>query len=186
MKAAFQKGSRAFTLAETLIAAAVSSIVLAAIAAGAVALRRTYESAAYHMLAQTEQLRVFDYVGRDLRGASGATVLDAGTRLDLTIPTSNAGSLALHLALPLGPLNPAGPANRSVSYLLEGDRLLRTENGLPKEVARTVTDFRVTRTGSTMEVTATFSPRYCRSPIAVVQEAMRLRSTFLLRNQGPS
>jgi type II secretory pathway component PulJ len=176
--------SGGFTLAETLIAAAVSSIVLAGIAGGAVALRRTYEAANYHMNAQTEQLRVFDYVGRDLRAAATALELDQGRRLDLVIPANSNGSLALQLALPVvGTLRTTTASNRNVSYVLEGDRLIRTENGVSREVARTVTDFRVARVGLNMEVAATFSPKFSRSPLTSAQQAMKLKSCFLLRNR---
>jgi len=173
-----------FSLAETLIAAGVSSIVLAGVAASAIAMRRTFEAANYHVNAQTEQLRLFDYLGRDIRSASASSVLDGGRRLDLVIPGTNSGSLALRLELPsAGQLRPSpAAASTNVSYCIEGDRLLRCVDGVSKEVARTVTDFRVTRTGSTMEVSATFSPKFARSPLAAAQDAMRLRTSFLLRN----
>ena len=186
--AAMIRGRAGFTLVETLIAAAVSSMVLAGVAASSIAMRRTYEAANYHVNAQAEQLRVFDYIGRDVKAASKAVVVDGGRRLDLAIPDGT-GSLAGSLDLPVcGTFRAgAGSAVSAVSYYVEGDRLIRAENGRAKEVARSVTNFVPTMSGGTgaVEITATFSPRYSRSPLTAAQSAMRLRSTFLVRKAAP-
>jgi type II secretory pathway component PulJ len=173
-----------FTLVETLIAAAVSSLVLATVAVGAIALRRTFEAANYHVTAQNDQLRVFDNLGRDVRAASAIAVLDGGRRVDLTLPDPSAGALALRLELPvLGSLHTTSTTpTRTASYYLDGDRLMRLENGQSREIARTITSFRATRSSVGLEVDATFSPRFARSQHTSAQEATRLRSNFLLRN----
>lgn len=174
-----------FTLIELLVGASVSSMVLGSVLMGTASMRRTFEVANYHATAQNEQLRIVDYIGQDLRSASTVQVRDSGARVDLTVPVKDSNLVATHLELPiLGSLQTASSSTstRTVSYFREGDRLIRVDNGVQTELAATVADFNVTRTGATAEVTATFSPRFARSSAAASQRDVRLKSFFFLRN----
>lgn len=154
---------RAFTIMELTIAAAMTSAILLCVTIGAIALRRSFEMTDFHVTAQNEQLRVFDYVGRDLRTASVVTVANSGTRLDLLLPVEATSSLASHIELPVAGTVQTGAAAATpvpVSYYREGDRLIRERAGVKTEIARTVTNFRASRSGSAADIEVTFSPRY--------------------------
>lgn len=172
------------TLVEVLVASAVSSVIFASIVGGAVVARRGMEAADFHVTAQTEQLRIFDYIGRDLRAASAVAVVNGGARLDLGVPSNAPGSLAMHLELPsAGTLHTnAGSVSQAVSYYCEGDRLIRESAGVQTELARTVLDFQVTRAGALMEVSATFSPRFSHSRSTAGVQASRMSAKVFLRN----
>lgn len=173
------------SLVETLIAAAVSSAILGCLLGGTIALQRGFEAANFHATAQNEQLRVLDYIGRDARSASNVTIQNDGARIDLAVPSGESGSLALHLELPiLGSLQLGSTAapSKSVSYYREGDRFIREMNGVQTEIARTISDFRATRTGSMLELAVTFSPKFSRSPGAATQQATQITTRVYLRN----
>ena len=183
-----QRRLAAFTLAEMLIASGAMSVLFLAVIMGSMALRRSFEATEYHVRAQNDQARVFDYLGRDLHSATTATVLDSGGRLDLSLPTNSSGSLAIHLELPiLGSLLTSGTSqatNKTISYFVEGDRLIRSENGVQTELARAVSNFKVTRSGVRMVTEMTFSPRYAQSTVVAAQHPAKLSSTVYLRNIG--
>jgi type II secretory pathway component PulJ len=185
----YSKKTGGFTLAEVLVASAVTCCIFGAMLVSTAALRRSFEAANYHVTAQNDQLRVVDYLGRDLRSASSVTIRDSGTRVELQVPTGNSSSLALHLNLPLlGTLQTASPstAARTINYFLEGDRLVREDNGRQMEIAKTLTSFQVSRSGSRARMTMTFSPRFSRSPTAAAQSAAQVEATVFLRNASGS
>lgn len=179
----------AFTLAEVIIASAVSSVIFASLLAGTVALRRSFEAADYHVRAQNDQIRAIDYIGRDLRSASKITILDQGTRANLELPQESNTSLTVHLDLPvLGTVTPGSAATlppKKISYYREGSRFIREVNGTKTELADTVGTFQISRVGSLAKTTLTFTPRFSRSPLAAAQKATTLTSSVHLRNTPP-
>ena len=176
------------TLVEMMMAAALTAAILGCIVAGANALRHGVSAADFHVTAQTEQLRIFDYVGRDLRNATSVTIINAGTRLDLVIPSDETGSLAMHLELPsVGTLHTTTAAgSQAISFYREGDRLIRECDGVQTELAGTVTDFSVSRSGALMKIEAIFSPKFARSQTGVGAEAMKISVKVFLRNSPAS
>ena len=173
------------TLVELLVAGAVSSMIFCSLIAGTVALRRAIDAADYHVTAQNEQLRITDYLGRDLRTGSNVAVVNSGARVNVSRPVDDSGSLAVHLELPLlGSLQvgDSSGSSQSISYYREGDRFIREVNGVQTEIARTVSSFRASRTGSMLEVTLTFSPKFSKSSAATSQNATQLTTRIFLRN----
>jgi len=75
----------AFTLVEMLMTLASSSIVMAAVLVGGVALQRSFAAVEGYSIAEGDQLRVEDYIAMDCRRALSASV-DANNTLTLTIP----------------------------------------------------------------------------------------------------
>ena len=180
-----RKRNLGFTLAEILVSSAITCCIFGAVLVSTAALRRSFEAANYQVTAQNDQLRTVDYLGRDLRSASSVTIRDSGTRVEMQVPVGNSSSLALHLDLPiLGTLHTASPSSstKTVNYFLEGDRLVREENGKQLELSRTLTAFNVSRAGSKARITMTFSPRFSRSPTAAAQAAAQIDTTVFLRN----
>jgi len=173
------------TLVELLVAGAVTSVIFCCLIVGTVALRRAIEAADYHVTAQNEQLRIMDYLGRDLRTGSNVEVVNGGTRVNVSRPIDDTGSLAVHLELPiLGSLQvgDSSGSSESVAYYREGDRFIREVNGVQTEIARTISSFTATRTGSMLEVTLTFSPKFSRSAAAATQQATQMTTRIFLRN----
>jgi|GEM_PF-2313523 len=68
--------ARAFTLTEVVVAMGASVIVLGALVMSSISLRRGLESNAKYTHAYSDQRRITDYLGRDLRRAVGMAVID--------------------------------------------------------------------------------------------------------------
>jgi type II secretory pathway pseudopilin PulG len=79
---------RGMVLAEMLIAAAVTSVLAAAMLTGIATLQRSFRAAQHHAKSQIEQTRLLSYITRDLRRALTVNVdaFEGGERLTLTIP----------------------------------------------------------------------------------------------------
>jgi prepilin-type N-terminal cleavage/methylation domain-containing protein len=67
-----------FTLLELLVASAVSSIILGAVAAGVYALQRSFIGNKAYMKASADSARVIDYITQDLRNATAVSRRTAG------------------------------------------------------------------------------------------------------------
>jgi type II secretory pathway pseudopilin PulG len=74
------------TLVEVVVAAAIIVILSAILAVGLVTVQRTFAASEHHAQSQTAQIRIVDYIARDLRRALTVTARAGGTGLDLTIP----------------------------------------------------------------------------------------------------
>lgn len=185
-KASFFSRSRAaFTLVEMLVAGAVSSLVLGSIGFSCVTLRRTFDASNFHMTSQNEQLRVMDYITRDLRSASSVEVQNNGNKLSALVPFSQSNPTSLKLGAPLLNLLSAPSqenVSRTVSYFVEGGQLLREEAGVITSLATCTTKLDVTRSGSFATVAVEFSPKFSRSSVAAAQKGTRLSSRIFLRN----
>jgi prepilin-type N-terminal cleavage/methylation domain-containing protein len=83
-----------FTLVEIMVAMVVYSTLFAALAAGVVALQRSFSATEKYSRSVSEQLRILDYVARDVRRASAVTITQYSKKLDLTVPDqyANAGT----------------------------------------------------------------------------------------------
>ena len=75
-----------FTLAETAVASAVVAIIRVSIIIGGVFLQRIFAGSDGSLKAEADQLRVLDYIVRDLRQSLTAAVSNSGQTLTLTIP----------------------------------------------------------------------------------------------------
>ena len=170
---------------------AIGSVTLAGVSVASVSLQRSFVAADYQMTAQNDQLRALDYLSRDLRMASVVTILNAGTKVTLTLPAANPSSATLDLGPLLGSLGvtpgatPA-PAASTVSYYLEGGQLLRDTGGAQTVVADTVDDLEFTRAGSFLTTSVLFTPRFLMDPTAGAQASTRASNCVYLRNAAPA
>lgn len=174
-----------FTIAELMVGMAIGSIVLAGVALTSTSLQRSFEAANYQMTAQNDQLRIFDYLSRDLHMASAVSILEGDGKLSLTVPTSDSALLTLNLgpllnALPVG--GTVGATTQMVSYYVEGGQFIREAAGVQTDLADTVAEVKFSRPGMFVTTSVVFTPRFSSSPTAAAQSLTRAASTVYLRN----
>jgi type II secretory pathway component PulJ len=172
-----------FTLVEALIAAAISSVVFAMLIVGSLALQRTFLSSDYQATAQNDQLRLCDYLSRDLQSASSVTLTDNGHVIEMTLPVVNANVLSLNLNIPIvGPLlqNETPSTTRQIRYTLEGDALFRADEVARHRIAQKLTHFTATRAGSRVIINAAFSPKF--TGHSTSPHSFEITRTITLRN----
>jgi prepilin-type N-terminal cleavage/methylation domain-containing protein len=80
------KSLHGFTLVETMIAAAITGFILAAVLVCATSMLRVYTAADENYKGGSAQTRVLDYIARDLRQALSGTVSNGGQRLTINLP----------------------------------------------------------------------------------------------------
>ena len=177
--------SPGFTLVELLVSLAISAVVLTQILVVTFSLERSFEAADYRMNAQNDQLRVLDYLSRDLHMASAVSVQNSGTAVTLTLPSGDPSALDLNLGTLLNPLlaGSAVPSNTvAVSYYVLGGQLIRETNGTQTVLANTVADLEFTRQDTFMVIDLLFTPQYSNSPTVAAQQNTRASSRVYLRS----
>lgn len=187
-------GRAAFTLMEAMIGAAVSSIVLATLATGSIALMRSYNASEDYSTAQADQLRVLDYIARDVRRALTVTVTATPPKLTLTLPDQYAGAdpdrtfrspTLTTQGNTLGATYGTTPV--TVSYYVAGSTFVRNENGALTVIANAVSDFQpvfdaTDPAAKTVNTTLTFAPIFRRFLSSDARTATRLTSRAVMRN----
>ena len=180
-----------FTLVELLVAMAIGAMVLSQFVVASYALQRSFEAANYRMSAQEDQLRVLDYVSRDLHMASAVAVQNGNAQITATLPSTTSPSV---LDLNLGPLLTSAVATTSpppgspttVTYFAEGGQFVRQVGNTQTVIADTVADVTFTRAGSFVTVDVTFTPEFSNSPTTATQPATRASSRIFLCNAAPA
>lgn len=76
----------AVALVEVILASAISVTLASMLAVGLVTVQRTFAASEHHAKTQAAQLRILDYIARDIRRATTVAVRADGAGLDLTIP----------------------------------------------------------------------------------------------------
>lgn len=178
----------AFTLVELMVAMALGSIVMGWVGLTSVSLQRSFEASNYQMTAQNDQLRVLDYLSRDLHMASAVTTANDSGKVVLSIPTSTSATLNLGSLLTslLGTSSTATPSTDTVAYYVEGGQFIREVNGAQSVIAETVAEVKFTPKGSFMNTDLLFTPRYSCSPTTAHQADTRASSNIYLRNAPPA
>ena len=109
----------AFTLAETVVAAAVAAIILLSIVVGGVSMQKVFAGSDASLKATADQSRIIDYIARDLRQALYYQMCNSGQMLTVMVPDyidSNTNLPRMPTLHP-GTLNQAtGLLNGSVDY----------------------------------------------------------------------
>lgn len=184
----------AFTLVETLVGAAVASIVLAMLATGSIALMRSYSASEDYSTAQADQLRVLDYISRDVRRALSVSVTSSPTTLTLTVPDQYASAApsrtfrAPTMTLQGNNLTAAyGATPITVSYYVSGSDFVRQEGGALTVIATEVSDFlpvldSTDPAGKTVNTTLTFAASFRRFLSADAKTATTMTSRAVIRN----
>ena len=180
--------SGAFTLIELLISTAVTSIIVAALFSGAVAMQKCFAAAEDFSNAKCEQMRVTDYLALDLRRALSVTPGTGGTILVATIPDYYEANGAPRVPSIAGRVvnygNAASPA--TVTYTKSGSSIYRQETGGPNvEIASGVSDFQVTVQDleKVVKTRISFAPKFQQTGTADARLATTVYNTTLLRNK---
>lgn len=188
MKARLQNPRAAmhgWTMAELLVAMAITSLLSAGLAVGAITIQKSFVASRHHMDAQAQQMRLMDYMTLDLRRA--LTVNTNSSGLTLTIPDFYDTDGNARDPVIAGGMAKYGTTPRTVTYARNGNEIVRTEAGVATVLARDVSDFQLAfqDLGQSIRVSVTFLPRFQFS--STTWESARAGtvnfSTTLLRNK---
>lgn len=186
----FSEKCRGFTLVEALIATGVSSMVLAGLMFGAVALMRSFSASEDYSTASSDQIRILDYISRDVRRALSMSVSSSPTTLTLTVPdqyTSAAPSRTFCVPVVSKTSIKYGTTPPTIKFYLSGTSFVREESGVQKVIATDVSDFvpafdASDPKGKTVLTTVTFSPIYRMSASTVSRAGTTISSRAVMRN----
>ena len=181
--------------------------MLTALVLGAVALQRSYSASDQYAKAQNSQLRVMDYLTRDLRRASTVYPLNDPTQISLQVPdyydtydaTGNPSTLPNVNSQPRDPTITSGspvfgPNPLTITYYRDVNTLslMRqvkwTAGGVAKQsdtvIADGVQNFETSfaNYGSIVQATITFLPIFEKNTQATAREGTTLKAAVTLRD----
>lgn len=200
-----------FTLVETLIASFIAAIILGGIIAGGVSLQKAYSASDGSLKASADQMRVMDYVQRDLRQALTVTVSNGGQMLTLTVPdyldsstgqpripaitpsTSSNGTPngTVDYGTPSTPVTVAyfpanAPTAPSTTYTLSayGPYIIRQVGNTQTVISRDSTSLQLNFTDqvSSVKISISYAPRYSLSSQSNTRASTTVSCTTTLRN----
>jgi Tfp pilus assembly protein PilW len=206
MKLTRSNKKHGFTLAELMIATGTGGLVLAAIMASSIGLQKTLNAIDNYFATQMQQIRIIDYLNRDVkRGLIVTTSADLQS-VTVTVPSYiiQAGDpeALVNSSLVGAPRTPTisysstsgpqvnyGASTSTVVYSISGMSILRTENGTVTMVASSTdqlvpqtTDVELANTEYT-STTVTFLPIFTSGNLAAERNGTTLFSTAYLRNK---
>jgi type II secretory pathway component PulJ len=195
----------AFTLAETMIALSVSSVLLGATLTSSTSLQKSFNAIDTYFGTHMQQIRIVDYLSRDVkRGLAVTTSADLQT-VTITIPNyliqaGDPEALA-NPALVGSPRTPTmtytpsgwqvnyGATTSTVVYSINGVSILRTENGAVTTIASS-TDQLVPKTTDVelanteyAKTSITFQPIFTSGGADAERTGTTVYSTAYLRNK---
>ena len=205
MKLATSQKNGGFTLTETLVAAAVGSVLMAAVVTSSVALKKSFNAIDSFFSAHIQQIRVIDYLARDVkRGLSVTTttdrrnvtivvpkyIIEAGDPEAIANPSLVGTPRTPTITMGTnGPQVTYGSSVTTVAYSLNGSSISRTENGALTHIT-TSADQLVPETTNVQlantqfsKTSVTFLPIFSSGQQAVRKTATTLCSTAYLRNK---
>jgi hypothetical protein len=194
-----------FTLTELMIATGTGGAVLAAIMASSIALQKTLNAIDNYFATQMQQIRIIDYLNRDVKRGLAVT-----TSVDLQSVTVTLPSYIIQAGDPEAIANPSlvgtprtptvsrvsggmqvnyGSSTSNVVYSVSGLSILRTENGRVTMVASS-TDQLVPQTTDVEQAnteyartSVTFLPIFTSGNLATERNGTTIFSTSYLRNK---
>ncbi len=194
-----------FTLGEMLIALGVSSIILAAIITASVALYRSFNAVDAYFSTQMQQLRIMDYLNRDVKRGTIVTTSTDLQSITVTMPKyliqQGDPEAVINAALVGTPRNPTvtltatglqvnyGTATTTVVYSVNNNSILRTENGQVTTIASSTdqlvpqsTDVELANT-EYANTTVTFMPTFTMNGGPAARTGTTVYTTSYLRNK---
>jgi Tfp pilus assembly protein PilW len=182
-----------FTLTELLVATGLSSVLLAGLVTGGLALQRGYAAARHQIMCQEDQMRVIDYITRDLRRATSVTISNQNRMVTVILPDQvDLATSTLRLPSVVNGVVQYGNTPATVSYYVSGTAFVRKENGVELNLSTNrfgVEDFSVVNDtpGSTpalVRFSASFVQKFSRTGGADSRAATRSYSVVRLRNNA--
>jgi hypothetical protein len=178
-------GERGATLVETVVSAAITTVMAAGLLVGAITVQKSFAASRHHIDAQAQQMRVTDYLALDLRRA--LTVTTATDQITLTIPEYFDGSGTPILPTVNGGRIKYGPNPITVTYFKRADTIVRQEGNVETIIATDVDDFQLNfqDLGQSVTASVTFIPRFqfSSNANASVRDGTATYATTLLRNK---
>ena len=194
-----------FTLAEILTAMAIAVVIFAAIITASLAMQKSFNAVDHYFATHIQQVRIIDYLNRDVKRALICTTSANQQTVTLTIPKyiiqSGDAEAVSNPSLVGAMRNPTistatsgvqvnyGTATSTVVYSINGASILRTEDGVVTTVASSTdslvpkdSDTELTNTEySTMAVT--FLPIFTSGNAADERTGTTVFSLAYLRNK---
>jgi prepilin-type N-terminal cleavage/methylation domain-containing protein len=190
MKTSFRtpRSRAGWTLTEMMVAVSLISVITTGAFFGMMSLHRSFSATMGYSTHLGDELRISDYIARDLRQATSVTKTGTGinTRLTLTIPNYYAAD-----GTPRVPIidnktggvsyqDSAGVKTVPVVYYINGTSMNRSLNGTPKVIAANVEDFDLFILDSATTATATtdFNFSDISGKVAEVKLQVRFKTAF--------
>jgi prepilin-type N-terminal cleavage/methylation domain-containing protein len=205
MKLASSHKTSGYSLSELLVALSLSSVVLGAAIVCGISLQKSFNATDNYLATHIQQVRIIDYLNRDVkRGLIVTTSVDLQS-VTLTLPSyliqpSDSEALA-NPALANTPRTPTisyassgwqvnyGPSTTSVVYSINGNSIVRIENGAVTTIASstdqlvpTSTDVDLANTEYT-STSVTFMPIFNLAGNQADRTGTTLYATAYLRNK---
>jgi Tfp pilus assembly protein PilW len=195
----------AFTLHELLIALSISSVVIAAAVTSGVALQKSFAAVDNYFGTHMQQVRIVDYLSRDVKRGLIVTTSVSQQSVTVTIPNyliqSGDPEAIANPSLVGTPRTPTvtytasglqvnyGLSTSTVVYSVNGNSIVRIENGVVTTIASstdqlvpTTTDTELANTEYTKS-SVTFMPIFTSSGSAAERSGTSLYATSYLRNK---
>ena len=199
-----------FTLAEILTAMAIAVVIFAAILTASLAMQKTFNAVDNYFATHIQQIRIIDYLNRDVKRALSVTTSANQQTVTLTIPnytiesnnasSSEASNPSLFGTMRNPTLSSTGQVNygtttTTVVYSINGNSILRTEDpksdGHPvvttiasstDQLVPATTDTDLTNTEYTT-MAVTFQPIFTSGNTAAERTGTTVFSLAYLRNK---
>ena len=205
MKLTHHSHQSGFTLAEILTAMAIAVVIFAAIITAMLAMQKTFNAVDNYFATHIQQVRIIDYLNRDVKRALICTTSANQQTVTLTIPKyiiqSGDAEAVSNPSLVGAMRSPTistttggvqvnyGTATSTIVYSINGASILRTEDGVVTTIASstdqlipTTSDVDLVNTEySTMAVT--FTPIFTSGNIAAERTGTTVFSLAYLRNK---
>jgi len=203
MKLTHHSHQSGFTLAEIMMAMAIAVVIFAAIITASLAMQKTFNAVDNYFATHIQQVRIIDYLNRDVKRALICTVSADQQTVTLTIPKyiiqsgdaeavstpSLVGTMRSPTLSTTTSLVNYGTTTTTVVYSINGASILRTEDGAVTTIASSTdqlvpssTDTQLTNTEySTMAVT--FHPIFTSGNVADERTGTTVFSLAYLRNK---
>ena len=205
MKLASSQKIAGFSLSELLVTVSLSSIVLGAAVTSAIVLQKSFNAADNYLATHIQQVRIMDYLNRDVKRGLIVT-----TSVDLQSVTMTLPNYLIQANDPEGLANPSlvgtprtpiiaytsngwqvnySPSTTTVVYSINGNSILRIENGVVTTIASstdqlvpTTTDVELTNTEYS-STSVTFMPIFNFAGNPADRTGTTLYATAYLRNK---
>jgi len=203
MKLTHHSHQSGFTLAEIMMAMAIAVVIFAAIITASLAMQKSFNAVDHFFATHVQQVRIIDYLNRDVKRALIVTTSANQQTVTLTIPkyiiqsgdaeaVSNPSLVGAMRSPTLSTTTSQvnyGTTTSTVVYSINGASILRTENGVVTTVASSTdqlvpstTDTDLVNTEySTMAVT--FRPIFTSGNVADERTGTTVFSLAYLRNK---
>ena len=205
MKLTHNSHQSGFTLAEILTAMAIAVVIFAAILTASLAMQKTFNAVDNYFATHIQQIRIIDYLNRDVKRALIVTTSANQQTVTLTIPkyiiqsgdaeaVSNPSLVGAMRSPTISTTTSGvqvnyGTTTSTVVYSINGASILRTEDGVVTTVASSTdslvpkdSDTELTNTEYTT-MSVTFQPIFTSGNVADERTGTTVFSLAYLRNK---